>query len=105
MLVTMPLMCRVVSVHRLYTAISSGPCRWMSCSTVSDVNVASSPPWWAWMSCEWVAGYLERAPTNVLKMQRMLSDPPPKPVTTMSTLWSALLQAFTVEDVFHRKIK
>jgi hypothetical protein len=35
----------------------------------------------------------------------MLSDPPPKPVTTMSTLWSALLQAFTVEDVFHRKIK
>ena len=50
MLVTIPFMCRVVSVHRLYTATSSS-CDRMSCSTVSDVNAASSPDWCAWMSC------------------------------------------------------
>jgi hypothetical protein len=52
MLTTIPFMCRVVSVHRLYTATSSPlRCRRMSCSTVSDVKLASSPVWWAWMSC------------------------------------------------------
>lgn len=50
MLVTTPFMCRVVSVQALYTATSSVPCDRMSCSTVSDVKVASSPSWWAWMS-------------------------------------------------------
>jgi hypothetical protein len=50
-LVTIPFMCRVVSVHWLYTATSRSPCRRMSCSTVSDVKLASSPVRWAWMSC------------------------------------------------------
>lgn len=69
MLVTIPLRWRVVSVHRLYTATcffvrgpdggdklvkitSSPPAKGrMSCSTVSDVNTASSPSSCAWMSC------------------------------------------------------
>ena len=52
MLVTIPFMCRVVSVQALYTPTSSEPgCDRMSCSTVSDVNAASSPDWCAWMSC------------------------------------------------------
>jgi len=51
-LVTIPFMCRVVSVQALYTPTSSEPaCDRMSCSTVSDVNAASSPDWCAWMSC------------------------------------------------------
>lgn len=50
MLVTIPFMCRVVSVHRLNTA-TSAPILAMSCSTVSDVLTASSPPWCAWISC------------------------------------------------------
>ena len=52
MLVTIPFMCRVVSVHRLYTATWSDPSGRMSCSTVSDVIAASSPSWCACMSCE-----------------------------------------------------
>lgn len=52
MLVTIPLRWRVVSVHWLYTATSSVPCRRMSYSTVSDVKEASSPDWCAWMSCD-----------------------------------------------------
>lgn len=55
MLVTTPFMCRVVSVQRLYTATVPSPNGRMSCSTVSDVNDASSPDWWAWMSC---GGYI-----------------------------------------------
>lgn len=50
MFVTIPFMCRVVSVHRLNTAISS-PTVAMSCSTVSDVATASSPSLCACMSC------------------------------------------------------
>ena len=49
--VTIPFMWRVVSVHRLYTA-TSWPMLEMSCSTVSDVQTASSPLLWAWMSCK-----------------------------------------------------
>jgi hypothetical protein len=51
MLVTMPFMWRVVSVHRLYTAMSSGPAGAMSCSTVSEVKTAISPERCACMSC------------------------------------------------------
>lgn len=51
MLVTTPFMCRVVSVHMLYTATSSGLIREMSCSTVSEVKTAISAEWCAWMSC------------------------------------------------------
>ena len=42
MLVTIPLMWRVVSVHRLKTVTSPEPLRMMSCSTVSDVYAAIS---------------------------------------------------------------
>lgn len=52
MLVTMPFMCLVVSVHMLYTATWCSPIRAMSCSTVSEVDTASIPPsLCAWMSC------------------------------------------------------
>ena len=51
MFVTMPFMCRVVSVHRLNTATCSGLIRTMSCSSVSEVKDTNSPERCAWMSC------------------------------------------------------
>lgn len=79
----------------------------MSCSTVSDVNTASSPSWCAWMSC----GYLvRRGAPNPHRMPN-LNDPllapagQTHPSTILHSLWGALLQAFTVDDVFQRKIK
>lgn len=105
MLVTIPFMCRVVSVHRLYTATSSPPANGrMSCSTVSDVSTASSASSCAWMSCGYLVSWCATTPKEMLDPR----DPIPQASQTkpiLHSLWGALLQAFTVEDVFQRKIK
>jgi hypothetical protein len=51
MLVTIPFMCRVVSVQRLKIATVSGAIRVMSCSTVLDVCAAMLAERCACMSC------------------------------------------------------
>lgn len=115
MLVTIPFMCLVVSVHVLYTATSSGPCGRMSCSTVSDVNAASSPVWCAWMSCgPWMLfspltgdssptmPFLHYSPTL---LEPLAESTPSKQTGFLSSMWGSLVQAFTVDDVFARKVK
>jgi hypothetical protein len=82
----------------------------MSCSTVSEVKLASSPDWWAWMSCG-RAGYLAGEALLTKQQPSMLREPlvvvpAKKPEPAFYTgLWSAFLQAFTVDDIYHRKIK
>lgn len=105
MLVTIPFMCRVVSVHRLYTATSSLPNGRMSCSTVSDVNAASSPSWCAWMSCERYILGLASMRDNVMLQDPLLPTTAQPQGGMLYTLWGSLLQAFTVDDMFQRKIK
>ena len=123
MLVTIPFMCRVVSVHRLYTATcffgeravkrkelvkitSSPPAKGrMSCSTVSDVNTASSPSSCAWMSCGYLVGRGAPNPHRMPTLNDPLLAPAGQPHSILHSLWGALLQAFTVEDTFQRKIK
>lgn len=84
----------------------------MSCSTVSDVNEASSPSWWDWMSCAGVQYISE--PRGEARQHAMMQDPiviisPAMPSVPgggmLHSLWGAFQQAFTVEDVFQRKIK
>jgi len=100
---------------RMSTSFPSAKGR-MSCSTVSAVKTASSPSSCAWMSCARRATILD-AVGGAQGNQKMLDlhDPllfpvcnPPAPAcgsSTFNSLWGAFLQAFTVEDVFQRKIK
>lgn len=115
MLVTIPFMCRVVSVHRLNTATSS-PIRAMSCSTVSDVLTASSPPWCAWMSCEGTRSILAdrlvwvRLDAGLFigqaHDQDIMINACPKPPSQSPSLLALLFQILTHDDsAFQRKIK
>ena len=116
MLVTIPFMCRVVSVHRLNTATSS-PIRAMSCSTVSDVLTASSPPWCAWMSCReghavHFSGQARMGASGCRSIYWTGTRPDiminacPKPPSQSPSLLALLFQILTHDDsAFQRKIK
>lgn len=87
-------------------ATCSVPCGRMSCSTVSDVNVASSPLSCAWMSCPaWhILDATPRSRGYMLSPFACLTYPvgyesASLQQASLDELWVSLAQAFVTENL------